>query len=133
MIDPLRPRPSIWHIIRWLAVLPVAALTYLVIVVALIGASDSASVPISGIPEFTVLFAIATLVAVIAGAYTAPRHRLLVACALIPLLAGAFVYFTARAAPSGIRDTSLPPVTLGQMAAGLIAVLLVWRGGRGKV
>ena len=127
MTDPPRSRlPDTWTTIRWIAVLPVAAAVYVLVSVALIGAADLYTLPISGIAAYTVLFAVATLAAGSAGAYTAPGRRTQAACALVLLLAGAFVYLTARVAFSGIHDTSLPPVVLGQMAAGLVATLLVW-------
>jgi len=128
---PTRPN-SVGHIIRWLLVLPAAALAYLLVVVACFGAIDDQSTNSWGVTQFTLLFAVATVAAVLAGASTAPTLRAQTASVLVVILAGTFFALTARFAPSGIHDTSLPPTVLGQMAAGLLATLLVWWNVRRK-
>jgi len=120
-----RPSPT-GHVIRWLLVLPAAALAYLLVLIACIGALDAQALNTWGVSQFTLLFAVAMAAAVFAGATTAPTRHVQAACILVMLLAAAFVYFTARMAPSGLRDTSLPPTVLGQLAAGFLTTLLVW-------
>ncbi len=121
-----RNRAPVWKIICWIAVLPVAVTIYTLTATALIGVADLYSIFASDIAAYAVLFAIATLAAVFIGSLTAPTHRFQTAFVLILLLVGAFAYLTAHLVLSGIRDTSLPPVVLSQIAAGLVATLLIW-------
>jgi len=126
-------RPSlVGYIIRWMLVLPAAALAYILVVVACLGAIDDRSTNSWGVTEFTLLFAIATVAAILAGAFTAPTRHVQTASVLVVILAGTFFTLTARFAPSGIHDTSLPPTVLGQVAAGFLATLLMWWNVRRK-
>jgi hypothetical protein len=128
--DPLRPRPSVWEIVRWIAVLPVAAAIYVLLSKALNSAASA--LPVSREVSYTIVTAVSTLAAVSVGAFTAPRRRFQTACVLAVISAGAPICLIAFAVLMGRRDISVVPVVLSELVAGLVAVLLFWRGGKGK-
>ncbi|WP_456829237.1 hypothetical protein [Deinococcus sp. UYEF24] len=130
MTDPLRPRLSVWEIVRWIAVLPVAATVYVLLSKALNGATSA--LPVSREVSYTVITALSTLATVSAGALTAPRRRFQTACVLAVISAGAPICLIAFAVLMGRRDISVVPVVLSELAAGVIAILLFWRGGKGN-
>ncbi|MGY2892534.1 hypothetical protein [Deinococcus sp. UYEF24] len=133
MIELLRPRPSIWHIIRWIAVLPVAAAVYNLLLKALNNVSNSYSLPVSAEIDHTVIFTVSVLVGISAGALTAPRRRFQTACVLALLSAGLPICLIAFAVLTGRWDDSVVPIVLCELAAGVITAFLFWRGGKGKI
>ncbi len=119
---------SAWAVIRYVGVLPVAVAAYLLMGELLAEEVNRLLLPISDITGYAVIFAGATLVAVLLGGLTAPRYRLRVTGGLTLLVIALQVCLVIRSAVHGTWDVSLWPVSLGQITAALIAVLLVWWG-----
>ncbi|WP_407569920.1 hypothetical protein [Deinococcus altitudinis] len=128
---PPRPPSSIWNVLRWIAVLPVAAAVYFLVTKVLNGALPSSA--LSREISYTVTTAVSTLAAVSAGALTAPRRRFQTACVLAVLSAGIPIGLIAFAVLMGRRDVSVVPIVLTELAAGLVAAFLFWHGGKGKI
>ncbi|MGY2893186.1 hypothetical protein [Deinococcus sp. UYEF24] len=131
MTNPAQPHDrGVWHTVRWIAVLPFAAAVYFLMTKALNGAAIP--LHLSREVTYTLTTAVSTLAAVSAGALTAPRRRFQTACVLAVLCAGAPICLVAFAVLMGNHDIPVVQIVLSELAAGLIAALLFWRGGKGK-
>ncbi|WP_456829519.1 hypothetical protein [Deinococcus sp. UYEF24] len=122
---PSQPRSPIWNILRWIVVLPVAAILYVLVAIFLVPLFDTHP-HVPGHVEYFLVFVVSALVAVFAGAFTAPSHRAWVAGVLTLLLAGVLTFFALTFDGGGTEATALRQSILLQLAGALLVVYLFW-------
>lgn len=124
----IRPtRPSTWDLVRWILVLPVTVLAYILATFLLIQGADQVPLHLPGNIAYTLIFSIASLVAVLLGGFTAPTHRFRTACVLTILL-GTYLFFVVfRQARVSTWESDLLATALSAIIAALIAVFIFWR------
>jgi len=120
-------RPSTWDLARWILVLPVTVLTYILITSLLIQGADQLPLHLPGNTAYTLIFSIASLVAVLLGGFTAPTYRFRTACMLTALLSACLGLVIFRQARVGNWESYLLATALSVIMAALIAVYTFWR------
>ncbi|WP_407569919.1 hypothetical protein [Deinococcus altitudinis] len=120
-------RSSIWDLARWILVLPVTVLAYILVTFLLIQGADQLPIHLPGNIAYTLIFSVASWVAVFLGGFTAPTHRFRTACVLTALLGTYLGFVIFRLVCGGNWEPYLLATALSVIMAALIAVYTFWR------